>query len=211
MFEEEIVKLSRSDQDTFAHVVNSLLLSGFVVRDQFDTREKTMKINPSFRFLERYYELVNDYLSFAGWEIDRDLINGVFALKNEYRENRAKLDRETSLITFVLRLIYESEKSESSQTGESIYVTTPQVQKVMLDRGILLPGKKLTGRLVDRCLRILAGYNIINKVSGSYDEGNVSFYILPSILYAVDSDMIAAMGNALDQINAKQNDGGSIV
>lgn len=204
MFEEEFVALPRSEQDQFAEVVNSLLSSSFIVRDLFDRREKTMKINPQFRFLERYYDLVNSYLAFSGWEMDRDLINGVFSIRNTYDQNRYRLDRETSLITFVLRLIYESEKSESSQTGESIYVTTPTVLKVMLDRGITLPGKRLSGRLIGRTLRELNRFNIIARVSGSFDEGNVAFYITPAIIYAIDNDKIAAMSTALDELAARE-------
>lgn len=204
MFEEEFVALPRSEQDQFAEVVNSLLSSSFIVRDLFDRREKTMKINPQFRFLERYYDLVNSYLAFSGWEMDRDLINGVFSIRNTYDQNRYRLDRETSLIAFVLRLIYESEKSESSQTGESIYVTTPTVLKVMLDRGITLPGKRLSGRLIGRTLRELNRFNIIARVSGSFDEGNVAFYITPAIIYAIDNDKIAAMSTALDELAARE-------
>ncbi|MGI6714234.1 MAG: DUF4194 domain-containing protein [Bacilli bacterium] len=207
MFEEEFAALPRSEQDQFAAVVNSLLSSSFIVRDLFDRREKTMKINPQFRFLERYYDLVNSYLAYAGWEMERDLINGVFAIYNTYEQNRYRLDRETSLIAFVLRLIYESEKSESSQTGESIYVTTPTVVKVMLDRGITLPGRRLSGRLIGRALRELNRFNIIARVSGSFDEGNVAFYITPAIIYAIDNDKIAAMSSALDELAARE--GGS--
>jgi hypothetical protein len=46
----------------------------------------------------------------------------------------------------------------------------------------------------------LTTHNIIAKVSGSYDEGNVSFYILPSIIYAVDNAKIVAMAEALEQL-----------
>lgn len=48
----------------------------------------------------------------------------------------------------------------------------------------------------------MANHNIISKVSGSYDEGNVSFYILPSIIYAIDNEKIIAMSNALDELNS---------
>ena len=45
MFEEEFIKLSHSDQNEFARVVNALMLKSFVVRESFDSREKMMKIN----------------------------------------------------------------------------------------------------------------------------------------------------------------------
>jgi len=199
MFEEEFVKLPEADQAMFAEVVNTLLLRGFIVRDAFDAKEKSMRINPDFRFIERYFDLVSDYLKYSGWMIEKDALNGVVALANTYTQNRLRLDRETSLVLFTLRLIYETEKSASSQSGEAIYITTPALMKMMLEHGILFPNKKLTGRLLAKSLRFLSVHSIIAKVSGSYEEGNVSFYILPSILFALDNQKIAAMSEAIDK------------
>ncbi|MCB9499553.1 MAG: DUF4194 domain-containing protein [Erysipelotrichaceae bacterium] len=208
MFSEDFQKLETTDKNKFAEVCNILLLKGFIVRDIFDPREKVIRINPDFRFMERHFDLFDAYLRFSGWNVNKDLILGVFSLTNEFEDNRIRIDRETSLILFTLRLIYEDEKQEGGTSGGSqgIYLTTPTLIKMMLDHGITMPGKKITGRLVCRGLRFLANHNIISKVSGSYDEGNVSFYILPSIIYAIDNDKIVAMSNALDQINNAEND-----
>ncbi len=201
MFEEDVLKLSRADQDQFARVINSLLLSSFCVRDFFDRREKTIKINPNFRFIERHYDMMNSYLAYSGWRLEKDLLAGVFYIINEYEDNRIRFDREVSLVLFVLRLIYETEKSESSQSSESVYLTTPLVLKVMYERGISLPNRKINGRFIGRALKVLADHQIIAKVSGSYDEGNATFYLLPSILYAVDQQKIVAISEALDKLN----------
>jgi len=205
MFSEEFQKLSNADQNKFAEVVNKLLLKGFIVRDVYDSREKVIRINPDFRFIERYFDAIEEYLKFAGWSITKDLILGVFALVNEYEDNRIRIDRETSLILFTIRLIYEDEKQSSNNSTQSIFLTTPTLIKVMLDHGITMPGKKLTGRLVGRSLRFLANHNLISKVSGSYDEGNVSFYILPSIVYAIDTEKIQAMSKVIEELNSDEN------
>ena len=200
MFEEEFIKLSHSDQNEFAKVVNTLMLKSFVVRESFDSREKMMKINLEYRFLERHFELVENYLKYSGWILEKDVASGVIAISNEYEQNRLRIDRETSLIMFTLRLIYETQKAESNSSGESLYMTTPELLKTMLEYGITMQGKRLTGRLLGRSLRFMAAHNIIAKVSGSYDEGNVAFYILPSITFAVDNQKIAAMSEALDRL-----------
>lgn len=200
MFEEEFIKLSHSDQNEFARVVNTLMLKSFVIRESFDSREKLMKINPEYRFLERHYELVENYLKYSGWILEKDVASGVIAISNDFEQNRLKIDRETSLILFTLRLIYETQKTESNSAGESLYMTTPELLKTMLEYGITMQGKRLTGRLLGRSLRFMAAHNIIAKVSGSYDEGNVAFYILPSITFAVDNQKIAAMSEALDKL-----------
>lgn len=200
MFEEEFVKLSSQEQNEFARIVNALMLKSFVVRESFDSREKMMKINPEYRFIERYYEIFEEYLKYSGWHLEKDVTNGVIAIYNEYEQNRLRIDRETSLILFTLRLIYETKKAESNAPGESLYMTTPELLKTMIEYGITMQGKRLTGRLLGRSLRFMAAHNIICKVSGSYDEGNVTFYILPSITFAVDSQKIAAMSDALERL-----------
>ena len=205
MFSEQFAQLSGSDQTRFAEIVNKILLKGFVVRDIFDSREKIIRVNPDFRFIERQFDLINDYLKFSGWVLNKDLILGVFYLVNTFEDNRLRIDRETSLVLFTLRLIYEDEKEEGgSSSTQSIYMTTPSLIKMMVDHGITMPGKRLTGRLIGKSLRFLNNHNIISKVSGSYDEGNVSFYILPSIKYAIDNEKIVAMSNALDQLNSQE-------
>ena len=203
MFTEDYLKMPSSDQNEFSTVVNKLLLKGFIVRDIFDTREKVIRINPDYRFLERYFEIVNDYLKYAGWNVEKDVVLGVVALTNLYGENRIRMDRETSLILFALRLIFENYKNESNSTNQAIYLTTPGLLKTMIDDGITMTRKRLNGRSISRSLRFLANHNIISKVSGNYDEGNVSFYILPSIVYALDNEKIVAMSNALDELNSR--------
>lgn len=212
MFEEAFLQLTRADQDAFAKAINELLLNSFIVRDEFDRREKTIKINPTYRFIERYYDLINAYLSFADWRVDKDLILGVFSLVNEYNHNRLRFDREVSLVLFVLRLIYEEERKEGGHVGDSVYLTTPLVMKVMHDRGIGFPNKRLSGRLIGRCLKEIAAHNIIARVSGSYDEGNVTFYLLPSITFAVDNEKIVAISEALEKLALRDagTEGGNV-
>ena len=205
MFNEDFVKMPPSEQNEFASVVNTLLLRGFVVRDIFDPREKLMRTNETYRYIERHFDLIADYLKFSGWNLERDAILGVVALSNFYTENRIRLDRETSLVLFALRLIYEHEKNESNSANQAIYITTPGLIKTMSDDGVVMPGKRLNGRSIAKSLRFLNNHSIISKVSGSFDEGNVSFYILPSIVYALDNDKIVAMSNALDELK-KQNE-----
>lgn len=207
MFEEKYNELSLGEKNQFGSVVNTILLKGFIVRDVFDPKEKIIKISPTYRFIEKNYELINSYLSFSNWRIEKDAILGVVALLNENNENHIRLDRETSLLIFTLRFIYETERDQSSSTSEAIYLTTQSLIRTMLEHGILLPNKKLTGRNLAKSLRFLVQHNILNKVSGNYDEGNVAFYILPSIVYALDNEKVAAMSNALDQINSlNEND-----
>ena len=70
MFSEDFNKLQASEQLTFASVTNKLLLKGFIVRDIYDNREKIFRINPDYRFMERFFKkrktFVSLYLSNSG-------------------------------------------------------------------------------------------------------------------------------------------------
>ena len=210
MFEEEIVKLSNQDQKQFAQVVNNLLTQSYIVREYYDSREKMIKVSNDYRFIERFYELFEDYLKYSGWTLDKDTATGVIAIKNNYDQNRLKVDRETSLVLFTLRFIYENENSKNSQqnlgVGKNIYLTTPELMKFMVEYGITMQGKMITGRGLGRCLRFMSQHNIISKVSGTFDEGNVTFYILPSIAFAVDNQKIAAMSDALEKLRLMEGE-----
>ena len=63
MFSEEFLKIAPSDQSEFGSVINYLLLKGFVVRDIFDPKEKVMRTSEYYRFIERHFDLINDYLN----------------------------------------------------------------------------------------------------------------------------------------------------
>lgn len=206
MFDEKYTALSNGDKEDFATSINHLLSHSFVVRDVFDYKEKIIKINAYYRFLERNFELVDEYLSYIGYSVNKDVVLGVIVLSNSYTENRIKINREASLVLYVLRWIFENEKETSSSTGQGIYITTPNLIKTMIDLSISIPNKKLTGRLLSKSLRLLANHNIINKVSGSYDEGDVSFFILPSIVYAIDINRMQVMSEMIDKIKSKAND-----
>ena len=203
MFDEKFMALSHGDKEEFARSTNHLLTHSFVVRDVFDNKEKIIKINAFYRFIERNFDLVDEYLNYLGYSISKDNILGVIVLTNTYTENRIKIDREASLVLYVLRLIYENFKEDTSGTTQSIFVTTNTLIKTMNDYSISFPNKKLTGRLLAKSLRLLANHNIISKVSGSYDEGDVNFYILPSVVYVIDASNAQAMADMLDKIKVQ--------
>lgn len=205
MFDEKFEALAHADQEDFARSINHLLSHSFIVRDVFDPKEKIMKINAYYRFVERNFDLVDEYLNFIGYSISKDNILGVIVLENSYYENRIKIDRETSLVVYVLRLIYENLKEDNNGSTQAVFITTNTLIKTMNDYQISFPNKKLTGRVLAKSLRLLANHNIINKVSGSYDEGDVNFYILPSIVYAIDGAKAQAMADTLDKLKAQSN------
>jgi hypothetical protein len=209
MWNELYQKLNNSDREEFRRLLNLLLSRTFIIRDVYDSREGMMKINPEYRFVERNYELFIDYLSYAGWILQKDGNYGVIALGNEYEYNRLRLDKNTTLILYTLRLIFEEEREKVSLRNE-ILTTTGQMVHKMITLGIT--AKKPSDKDLADGLRQLSRHNIIEKIEGRWEQADTKLLILPSILFVITNEKISRMyetlvnGENVETDNGKEND-----
>ena len=202
MFEEQYLKLTNSEKDDFARVVNELMLKSFILRENYDRHSKMMKGNKDYSFIERNIDMIREYLSFSGWTLEKDSRLGVVMINNEYQDNHIRLDFLTSLIVYALRYAYENAKEQEQMTSE-VYFTVSDLLQIMLDKSLIKPDKRPSSVNLASSFRFLENHNIIQRISGEYRERTMSFYILPSILYVIDLDKINAI---FDQIEKYDQD-----
>ncbi len=207
MWNELYEKLNNSDREEFRRIFNLLLSRTFIIRDVYDSRESMMKTNPEYRFIERNFELFTGYLGYSGWTLQKDGNYGVIALSNEYEYNRVRMDKNTTLILYTLRLIFEEEREKVSLRNE-ILTTTGQMVHKMITLGIV--NRKPSDKDLADGLRQLAYHNIIEKVDGPWEQADTKLLILPSILFVVTNEKISRMYEALengDNGEANRDDG----
>ncbi|MDD7735593.1 MAG: DUF4194 domain-containing protein [Bacilli bacterium] len=192
MFFEEYEKFSNADKEEFAHVVNTLMLKSFILRENYDRHLKMMKSNRDYSFCERNIDLIREYLEYSGWTIEKDSRLGVISINNEYQENHIRLDFLTSVMVYGLRYIYECAREENQMTSE-VLSSANELLKVLIDKGLIKLDKKPSAVSMASCYRFLENHNIINRVSGEFKERTFTFYILPSILYVIDMEKINAI------------------
>ena len=60
MFDEQYEQLRNAEKEDFAHVVNTLMLKSFILRDYYDRNAKTMRSSKEYAFIDRNFELVSD-------------------------------------------------------------------------------------------------------------------------------------------------------
>jgi len=194
MWVEEYEKLSNSEKEEFRRLLNLILSRTFIIRDVYDPKEGMMRVNPEYRFVERNFALFNEYLWFSGWALYKDSQYGVIALVNTYEYNRVRLDRNTTLILFILRLIFEEEREKVTLRKE-VLTSTGQIVHKMLTLGLIK--KKPSDRDLAEALRQLAYYNIIQKLEGRWEDPDNKLLILPSILFVVTNEKISRIYEAL--------------
>jgi hypothetical protein len=182
--------LSSSDKEEFTRLVNLILSHTFIIRNTFNQKSMSMKINPDYRFVERHYDLFLDYLHYAGWALLKENDYGVIALENAYEQNRIRLGRGTTLILYILKLIFEEEREKVTLRHE-ILTTTGQIVQKMITLG-LIPKRPAIKDLTES-LRQLSYHNIIEKMDGPWHEPDTKILILPSILLIVSNASISRL------------------
>ncbi|MDR1697841.1 MAG: DUF4194 domain-containing protein [Erysipelotrichaceae bacterium] len=208
-FENMYASLGVKEQNDFARAVNYLLNKCFVVSSTFDNREKIFKDNQIYKFIDLHFDMILDYLSFSGWLLERDYQKGVIYLQNLREENLLKFDRFSSVVIFILRIIYEREMNNNATGSLSVKITTVSIARYLIEEfGITqISGRKIfkSGTSFKETFRLLVNRNIIEKLSGSFDDGSATINILPSITFIIDDDSIRNMENILKELSLKND------
>lgn len=203
MFEEKFSKLSSTDKKRFATYMNELMFTTFIVRKKFNRATGMLSTSDTYLFIEKYYDIFENYLAFAGLNLFKDEDCGIIFINSTDGVNRLRIDSVTTLLIYALRYYYEDRlKTNSSQTDVRIDSTT--LKLLINDLGLNRASKRISVLTIASSLRFLASHNIIAREKNSFSDSSYSFYILPSIRYIIDRNQ---MNFLLDQINEEKMSG----
>lgn len=199
MFQEDYEKLTRGEQRQFEDAVNDLLYTCFIVRKSFDRATNVSKISPTYLFIERHYNLINDFVGFIGLDLVKDDQNGVIYLNSEEGRNRIRIDSVTTLLVYALRSYYEEKVSDNPSLTET-YMDSTTLKMILRDKGLMKVNKRLSTNAIASGLKTLASYNIIARAQHSFYDSSYSFYILPSIRYVISNSKMNALYDEVTKI-----------
>lgn len=200
MFEEKFDKLSLTEQESFRRIINWLLAHTYLLQGDYVFDDSMKRTNPDYLFVERQFDLFQDYLEYSGFHLERDSNYGVIFISSTYEYNRVKFDKATTLMLYVLRLIYEEEREKLSLSRD-IFTSTGDLVHKMISLGVI---KKKPSNLVMRdSLRTLNRFRIIEKSEGSWETADTRLLILPTILFIVTNERISNMYKLIDEEQGK--------
>lgn len=199
MFQEDYEKLTRGEQRQFEDAVNDLLYTCFIVRKSFDRATNVSKISPTYLFIERHYNLINDFVGFIGLDLVKDDQNGVIYLNSEEGRNRIRIDSVTTLLVYALRSYYEEKVSDNPSLTET-YMDSTTLKMILRDKGLMKVNKRLSTNALASGLKTLASYNIIARAQHSFYDSSYSFYILSSIRYVISNSKMNALYDEVTKI-----------
>lgn len=205
MFDEEFSKLSRGEQSQFQEVVSTLLYKCYLVRRTFDKTSSIGKINSSYLFIERHFDLISEYLDFAGISLNMDSDNGVIYTSSDLDVNRIKIDGVTTLVIYALRSYYE-DKLGNNATSNEVKMDASSLRGLLRDLALSTVSKRISSVTIQSSLRTLSSYNIISLSKGSFNDSNYEFYILPSIRYVISNARLNALYSMITNIDSDEID-----
>ena len=204
MIENLYEELNTMEKEMFRKVVNQLLGKTFVVNHIYNADKNTTVMNPEYRFIERNIELFRKYLELGGWKLERNDNYEVIYITSNYGYNKIRLDKFTTVILYILRLMYD-QKRENINLTEHIVVTVSDIINTLNEIGAYNK-KKPTATEIKLALRTIAGFNIIQKLEGAYETPETQILILPSILFAVTAESINKINENIKEIRDAEDD-----
>jgi len=200
-WETEYQKLSESDKEQFTRLVGILLQHSFILQDKFDSRTQSTQRNKDFRFVMQYFPLFEAYLHVGGWSIKVDDTYGYVVIEHRYGSHRKSLDKTTTNILYILRLIYEEER-EKLRMSHHVYTRLGELHRMMAVFNLLdKRGKKNT---LQDALSTLKRYQIIDRLDGVEIADDSRILIYPSILYVVSSERLRILEQELADSNGEE-------
>ena len=195
MWYNDYLNFNNSEKERFRKVVNYLLNKSHMLREIYEQRDRVGKINADYRFVERNFELIESYLEFAGYKVEKDDANGIISIHSLYEFNQTRLDKFTTLMLLSMRSIYDDAKEQNSSKS-SVFVRVSDIIVKMLDDKLL--AKKPTVKETSDALRMLARHNVIAKFEGNLeDPNNCTITLYPTILKIVSNEKLTSIYNTL--------------
>ena len=197
MFQEEYEKLSHSDRTLFSETVNDLLYQCYIVRKSYDRKSKMFRMDPGDYFIERYFSLFEEYLSYMDMQLSKNDQDGVIFVTSGAERNHLRFDPTTTLVVYVLRSYYEGAIEKAPQETE-VLMTSGAINSLVNELGLSTLSKRLSPTTIASALRVLDGFNIVTRANNSYGDPSYSFYIMPTIRYVISSEKLNALYTMLN-------------
>lgn len=169
---DEIDTLTDPERERLRIALGTLLAESFLVRS-------IEHHAASYRFVVSNFDLVEKYLSVAGWGLRRDELLGVVAFQGP-PSARLRLPKDETLLLLVLRLLFEEKAGEIALHGER----TVRQHDILEKFRVLTEGSwKKT-----RYLAMLRRFQVLRliRVVGIESDPEATIILYPSIPFALD-------------------------
>lgn len=187
-------RLTNVQKATFKDIANKLLASTFLARDKKDNKE-------NYYFVVSYKEVFDEFFAILGYEVKLDQGVGSIMLKSDQNTGFLKLRRDETIILLILRILYHERLKETS-LNENVVITVLDIHEKY---NFLEIKKRINKTDLVSALRLFRRFNLIETI-GDITMSNTKVVIMPTILYAINTEEITEVYNTVSRIVSEAGD-----
>lgn len=187
-------RLTNVQKATFKDIANKLLASTFLARDKKDNKD-------NYYFVVSYKELFDEFFAILGYEVKLDQGVGAIMLKSDQNTGFLKLRRDETIILLILRILYHERLKETS-LNENVVITVLDIHEKY---NFLEIKKRINKTDLVSALRLFRRFNLIETI-GDITMSNTKVVIMPTILYAINTEEITEVYNTVSRIISEAGD-----
>lgn len=187
-------RLTNVQKATFKDIANKLLASTFLARDKKDNKD-------NYYFVVSYKEIFDEFFAILGYEVKLDQGVGSIMLKSDQNTGFLKLRRDETIILLILRILYHERLKETS-LNENVVITVLDIHEKY---NFLEIKKRINKTDLVSALRLFRRFNLIETI-GDITMSNTKVVIMPTILYAINTEEITEVYNTVSRIVSEAGD-----
>ncbi len=175
---ESYEKLSVTQKNTFTDVANKLLCNTFLARNKENNKN-------DYYFVVSFKEIFDEFFKILNYELVLDNNTGAIMLSGSNSNALVKLKKDETIILLILRILFH-EKMKETSLNENIVIS---VDDIHIKYNYLEMKKRINKVDLINSLRTFRRFNII-EIMGDITASNARVVILPTILYAINTENI---------------------
>ena len=187
-------RLTNVQKATFKDIANKLLASTFLARDKKDNKD-------NYYFVVSYKEVFDEFFAILGYEVKLDQGVGSIMLKSDQNTGFLKLRRDETIILLILRILYHERLKETS-LNENVVITVLDIHEKY---NFLEIKKRINKTDLVSALRLFRRFNLTETI-GDITMSNTKVVIMPTILYAINTEEITEVYNTVSRIVSEAGD-----
>lgn len=187
-------RLTSVQKATFKDIANKLLASTFLARDKKDNKD-------NYYFVVSYKEVFDEFFAILGYEVKLDQGIGAIMLSSDQNTGFLKLRRDETIILLILRLLYHERLKETS-LNENVVISVLDIHEKY---NYLEIKKRINKTDLVSALRLFRRFNLIETI-GDITMSNTKVVIMPTILYAINTEEITEVYNTISRIVSEAGD-----
>lgn len=187
-------RLTSVQKAIFKDIANKLLASTFLARDKKDNKD-------NYYFVVSYKEVFDEFFAILGYEVKLDQGIGAIMLSSDQNTGFLKLRRDETIILLILRLLYHERLKETS-LNENVVISVLDIHEKY---NYLEIKKRINKTDLVSALRLFRRFNLIETI-GDITMSNTKVVIMPTILYAINTEEITEVYNTVSRIVSEAGD-----